>query len=174
MGPFNLDSTLMKRVWQNIRGQDGNCMQAAVASLLELNLDSVPNFKTFGKMAMRCMIDFMWDNGYSFVMLVRPRHGLRLISNEPGVDGHFFAVVRSVANHGGHHAVIIDRECNIVHPVNSEYDGMTEFERRSEDEINGITYVFVFNPTKPGETKELLERRRMSRKNNIRSKMFKC
>ncbi len=73
---------------------------------------------------------------------------------------------------GGHYAVVVDRKCNIVHPVNKKYDGITEFEKHSESEINGIVYIFVFNPTMPDDTDELLRKKRMTRNNSIRSKMF--
>ena len=162
----------MKQVWQDITGENGNCMQAAIASLLELELNEVPNFKAAGKRALRNMIDFMRERGYSFVSLVRPKHGLRCISSEIGVNGYFFAVVRSRVNDGGHHAVVIDRECNIVNPVNRKYEGMKEFEKLSEDEINGIVHVFVFNPTTVEDTEDVLRRRRMTRKNSVRSMAF--
>ncbi len=83
-------------VWQNITGQNGNCMQAAIASLLEVELDTVPNFKTAGKRALRDMIQFMKSRGYSFVRLITPKSDLNTVSSEFGVNGYFFAVVRSL------------------------------------------------------------------------------
>ncbi len=162
----------MKPVWQNITGQNGNCMQAAIASLLEIELDAVPNFKVAGKRALRDMIEFMKLNGYSFVRLITPKSNLSTVAMEPGVNGYFFAVVRSLVNDGGHHAVVIDSKCNIVHTVNKKYEGITEFEKQSKAEINGIVYIFVFNPKSDEDTDELLRKKRMTRRNNIRSKMF--
>lgn len=162
----------MKPVWQNITGVNGNCMQATIASLLEVDLNCVPNFKLAGKRALRDLIEYMKIHGYSFVRLVTPKTDLKSISSEVGVNGYFFAIVRSLVNDGGHHAVVIDRNCNIVHPVNKKYDGITEFEKRSVNEINGIMYIFVFNPTMPEDTDESLRKRRLNRKKNIRTKLF--
>jgi hypothetical protein len=162
----------MKPVWQNIKGVNGNCMQAAIASILELELEEVPNFKLLGKRALRVLIEFMKSHNYSFVRLVTPKSDLSSVSSEIGVNGYFFAIVRSQVNEGGHHAVVIDKNCNIVHPVNKKYEGITEFEKRSDKEINGIVYIFVFNPTKIGDTDELLRKNRLNKNKSIRSKLF--
>lgn len=39
----------MKPIMQTVFGADGNCMQACIASLLELSLDEVPQFPVHGQ-----------------------------------------------------------------------------------------------------------------------------
>lgn len=156
-------------VWQNIKGQNGNCMQATVASLLELEINAVPNFKLAGKRALRDVIAFMKQHGYSFVRLINPKQDLTTIKDEEGINGYFFGIVRSKINIEGHHAVVVDRNCNIIHTVNKEYDGIKQFDKRSESEINGLIFIFVFNPTNSNDTDEILKSRRMARKHSLRA-----
>lgn len=161
----------MKPVWQNITGFYGNCMQATIASLLELDLDQVPHFRLAEKRALKNMIEFMSEKGYSFTKLLTPKTDLLSVKSEEGVNGYFFAIVRSKTK-GLYHAVVIDRQCNIVHPTNIKYAGITEFEKRSEGEINGILYIFVFSPASPDDTEESLRKKRLTRKNSIRKSLF--
>lgn len=58
----------MKQVTQTITvgdssGLPGNCLQAAVASLLELDLEEVPHFALYDDWLER-LVDFAHDHGY--------------------------------------------------------------------------------------------------------------
>jgi len=60
----------VKPVHQTILGAPhGNCMQAAVASILELSLDEVPNFATYGDMWVEALDEFLAAYGLQSVRI---------------------------------------------------------------------------------------------------------
>jgi hypothetical protein len=64
-----------------------------------------------------------------------------------GVKGFFYAVVYSPLYYKNgkkektRHAVLIDRNFNIVHPVNKAYDGLKQFPEAEALGYNGITEI---------------------------------
>lgn len=113
----------MKKVYQTIVDSEiGNCMQAVVASLFEIELDSIPNFvehENWGE-----LFDQVYtDNGYPDYIYFDTRNlSLKLIKNilehDKGINGFFYATVASQTLKGITHAVVIDKNCNIVHDPN--------------------------------------------------------
>jgi len=113
----------MKKVYQTIVDKDhGNCMQAVVASLFELELDEVPNFIELGDNWMITMMKFFEDRGYDICTIYKQRHDTeelkRIAKFDGGINGYFYGVVNSKLFEGGTHAVVIDSDLNIVHDVN--------------------------------------------------------
>lgn len=98
----------MKAVDQDIfvndpDGRTGNCLQAAIASILHLNLNNVPHFADeAGDGWYKSMIMWLWDKGYSFVDVEKPFY----------YTGYVIACI--VSERGSQHAVIY---CNgeLVH-----------------------------------------------------------
>lgn len=115
----------MKKVYQTIVDKDkGNCMQAAIASLLDLELNDVPNFIEFAESGewFRTMYGFLHDNGYRMGSIYKDRHPtefmIKIAHFDGGVDGYFYATVPSQTFEGVGHAVIVDKDLNIVHDPN--------------------------------------------------------
>ncbi len=62
----------MQRVYQTIfqnELEDGNCLQACVASLLELDLEEVPHFASFGEFWFQKMVKWGMDRGFFVLCL---------------------------------------------------------------------------------------------------------
>lgn len=60
----------MKPVDQTLFGDEGNCMQACIASVLELPLDDVPNFMALhraGKSWTHTLRDWLAERGLAYV-----------------------------------------------------------------------------------------------------------
>lgn len=118
----------MKKVFQTVvdKGR-GNCMQAAIASLFEKELEEVPNFIEF-KDSWWTLIDrFYMDNGYKHITPFNIDEGgkkrdLELVKNilkhDNGVNGYFYATVPSQTFKDVSHAVIVDTELRVVHDPN--------------------------------------------------------
>ena len=113
----------MKRVFQSrIEKKHGTCMQAAVASLFEMFIDDVPNFIELGENWFESMFSFYQERGYSLCCF-NPQRNLELTKQvlefDGGVNGYWFASVPSInLGEGSIHAVIIDKEMNVVHDPN--------------------------------------------------------
>jgi hypothetical protein len=145
----------------------GNCLQASVASLLDLPLDEVPHFLThedwFGKLR-----EFLKEQGYHYERSMHNPRDLgydgcfktwvRAIEKLKGVNGYFLATVHSpkywtsdaVCAFNGMpvHAVIIDRQFNIVHDPHPINAGMKEYPMHRALWPNGIMAYDVINFTK--------------------------
>ena len=118
----------MKKVDQTVVEQgEGNCMQAVVASLLELKLDEVPNFikylDTKDTDPYSELYKFMEKKGYdvspiNILVDDEPVSALDVTEIDGGIDGFFYATVVSQTFANTNHAVVIDKELNIVHDPN--------------------------------------------------------
>lgn len=118
----------MKKVYQTIVDKDhGNCMQAAIASLLELELEEVPDFNEFSKNGntdfKNTLHGFIISYNYDACTINR-RHNrdtefLKKVARfDGGVNGYFYASVPSQTYPDRTHAVIVDMDLNIVHDPN--------------------------------------------------------
>lgn len=150
----------MKQVFQTIIDKgNGNCMQAAIASLLDLTLDEVPHFKEYGTEWADEMMSFLSDNGYEFYGTIRngrhpqyKHHFFDKMSEHKGVNGLFFASVYSPAFYDANdetpttHAVIIDKNFNIVHDPNPNYQDNMTYPLADEIGYNGIKNYFLIEP----------------------------
>jgi len=161
----------MKKVYQTIIDQNkGNCMQAAIASLFDLELEEVPDFKQFGAEWHEPFLDFINSQGYKFLgtmynhnrmkleegpeYIVKGKNRLPTLKDEKykGVNGFFYAAVFSPKYYERGdkspttHAVLIDNNCNIVHdpnPENQELEGYPETDFLGH---NGILHIFLIEP----------------------------
>lgn len=145
----------------------GNCQQAVIASLFGLPLEEVPHFREheswFGT-----MYKFVRELGYNIDgTLYNRRDGLSTgtlmegyhdrfeeIKNMEGVGGYFYGIVYSPKYHNlaehrkdsATHAVIIDKEFNIVHDPNPENVEIGKYPYADEIGYNGLTYILMINP----------------------------
>lgn len=145
-------------------------MQAAIASLLELPLEHVPDFKNFEKKWFLTMYNFLTIGGYEFdgtlynpkALLFRhpefykekgttPSDRFLEIKDMPGVKGYFFANVfspmffnESEKDFTGH-AVIIDKDFNIVHDPNPKYEEGVTYPKSEDIGYNGIDSIYMIN-----------------------------
>lgn len=147
----------MKKVFQTITDKDnGNCMQAVVASLFELSLEEVPNFIEFNKKEDTNHVSEMWkffeERGYNFTCINRmpSESSEKLISVakfDGGINGYFYGSVESQTFPGVSHAVVIDSDLNIVHDPNPNQLALN----LKPDDVNGFIAVTEFVIGKTGK-----------------------
>ena len=167
----------MIKVYQTIIDKKhGNCMQAVIASLFEKPLEEVPHFleqeSWFGS-----MWKYLNDNGYDYDGSLlnkyynqiwqtkadcfnKPKYYYKHIITpkklykEEGVNGYFFASVLSPRHFSwgerddSQHAVVIDRDYNIVHDPNPEYKDLYMYPLANLIRYNGIVNIYLINPKK--------------------------
>lgn len=123
----------MKPVYQtDLSKETGNCLQAAVASLLELKLEEVPHFILF---------DDEWWCIFQEFFAARNINAIWLPDIQPLGSWHI-ASVRSPRLPGETHAVVCDPDGNVVHDPHP--DGLTS----GEVEIVGCYWFTVRDPSK--------------------------
>jgi hypothetical protein len=114
----------MKKVYQTIVAKDtGNCIQAAIASLFEKELDEVPDFKSYGTKWYLEYQRFFKKMGYGIpIEFHANRHSLKfmkkILKHDNGVDGFFEATVKSQTFENTFHSVIVDTNLKVVHDPN--------------------------------------------------------
>ncbi len=147
----------MRKVYQTIFGVDnGNCWQAVMASMLELSLEDVPHFVSLGDDSFRVYSEFLKSHGYiDRKQIPNPRRlkhfGLDLFKKEiekaSGINGYFKACVYSpgfftpalmCTNKEPTHAVVIDKNFNIVHDPNPEYQNIGSYPLSEYLGYNGV------------------------------------
>ena len=142
----------MRKVYQTIIDKDkGNCMQAAVASLMDLDLDRVPDFISFGENWYKVWDDFWNDMGYTnaLIQIHKGRHDTKLLKRvakfDGGINGYFYAVVPSQTYLDKTHAVVVDSDLNIVHDPNPNGKALL---LKPEDVISILTMTeFIIGKT---------------------------
>jgi len=114
----------MKKIFQTIVDKNhGNCMQAVVASLFDLELNQVPNFIESDSWFID-MMNFFKKQGYSDICpIYKNRHDDKLFLKkvakfDKGVNGYFYASVPSQTYEDITHAVVVDENLNIIHDPN--------------------------------------------------------
>lgn len=127
----------MKKVYQTIVDKgNGNCMQAATASILELELNEVPNFidylndnKTNPHYELMKFLESkgfdysIWTSSYfngkgKQVMKQPISFTKEVLRVDGGINGFFYASVKSQTFEDVSHAVVIDLNMSIVHDPN--------------------------------------------------------
>lgn len=166
----------MKKVFQTIVDKGhGNCMQAAVASLFDCELEEVPNFIKYKDGWFKPLYEFLTPRGYcydgmlhnkNYNTLMNPTHDCfnevkwsrkHIITKtklcyEEGVNGYYLASVLSPiyfnwqTGISATHAVIIDVDYNIVHDPNLAYQEILQYPLADVLGYNGIIDVFLINP----------------------------
>ena len=113
----------MKKVYQSrIDKNHGTCMQAAIASLFEMFIEDVPNFIEMGDEWWYNLRKFYKERGYlvgCYSPIGKIDTAKKALEFDGGINGYWFASVESV-NLGKDvwHAVIIDKDLNVVHDPN--------------------------------------------------------
>lgn len=143
----------MKKVYQEIidKGK-GDCARAAIASLFELELHEIPNFIELhsDKYPQSLhIIEFMENRGYSPSFVNRQFHETidefkKILYFDGGINGYFYASVPSQTFSGSSHAVIIDKDMNIVHDPNPNHKALG---LNSEYIINVLTVTDFYIDT---------------------------
>lgn len=166
----------MIKIYQTIVDKGhGNCMQAAIASLFNTKLEDVPNFIEFKDRWFSEMHKFINKNGYhydgmlhnkNYTIVSTPTHHCfnkpswhkssiitpKKLYKEQGVDGYFFASVLSPkyfnwsSGSTSTHAVLIDKNYNVVHDVNPGYKDIFMYPMAELLKYNGLIDVFLINP----------------------------
>lgn len=161
----------MRRVFQTIIDSNkGNCMQATIASLLDLILDEVPHFithKNWGEI----YIDFLEKKGFEEVaILYNPNRGIfthgapnatlpefqiNRLKEYDGVNGLFYASIYSPKYYSNEvsegqrktHAVLIDKDYNVVHDPNPYNKGIA-YPEADVLKYNGVLQVWIIQKKK--------------------------
>lgn len=113
----------MKKVYQSrIERKHGTCMQAAIASLFEMFIEDVPNFIELGDDWFWSMRKFYKERGYEMCTF-NPQKDIELTKQvlefDGGINGYWYASVPSInLGKGVTHAVIVDKDLNVVHDPN--------------------------------------------------------
>ena len=163
----------MKKIFQTIvDAGKGNCMQAAIASLFDKELNEVPDFKAVDDW-FHPMWNFVIANGYEYTGMLYNKK-MSIINNPTcncfkddvwaeetmltkenlnlygSVNGFFYATVLSPKyfNWGEgftkRHAVVIDLEMNVVHDPNKAYQSILRYPMSDVIDCNGIVDVMLF------------------------------
>lgn len=142
----------MKKVYQKIVDKGhGDCMRAVVASLLELELEEVPNFIELGDLWFPEMHKFFHLRGYTLEgCLYQHNNEMHEIKNYQGINGLFWGGVYSPKYYNPNdsvpvtHAVIIDKNYNIVHDPNPSYQNIKSYPMADKIGNNGVYNVWLF------------------------------
>lgn len=159
----------MTPVFQTIFDQNqGNCMQACVASIFDLKLEDVPNFINYRDWKSE-FCDFFHRKGYGgYGQLENPNHKNwhnfqeKIIDNfrsidmsdhalpeEYSINGYYLGVVYSPKFYKeglwfqNMHQVICDKFCNVVHDPNPKYVGV-KYPLSFEFGDSGVILIDVF------------------------------
>ena len=165
----------MKKIYQTVVDEHkGNCMQAAIATLFQKELEEVPNFIEHDGW-FKPFYDFIHKNDYEYHGCIfnknytalwhtkkdsfeKPKYHRpsimtpKRLYREHGVNGLFYAGVLSPkyfswgARRDVTHAVLIDKDYNIVFDPNPEYENLYRYPIANLLNYNGIVDVVIVNP----------------------------
>lgn len=169
----------MNKVYQEIIDPDnGDCMRAVVATLLNKKLHDVPHFLEHGDKWFSCMWKYMVKEIHGGYSMLHNRNYSTLCTDQKhycfteqkwhypsvmtknklhkyeGINGLFFGSVLSPNYFNLEegfmktHAVVIDQDYNIVHDPNPGYKDVLQYPLSSLLGYNGIIDVLLFEPTK--------------------------
>lgn len=164
----------MTPVYQTIfDDKRGNCMQACTASILDLPLESVPNFIDYrdwrgemfdfflkhgyrsskeynGQMQLNNFLKWYWDSDAEMEQYDE-NYAMELLDENLSINGFYMAAVYSPrffdpVKKTGMHQVICDREFKIVHDPVPFYKGVKyPMTDHFGSILNGITMIDVFD-----------------------------
>lgn len=143
----------MIKVDQQLSCSDtGDCMRAVIASLLELEMEQVPNFILFDAKAprlnskspkhwTRVFRSFLESCGYTW-----ESHG-HFESGDPvfeeSIEGYFYAVVNSRNFKDTTHAVVMDMNGIVAHDPAPDKKWQGEDLRNNEDFKYWLTFEYI-------------------------------
>ena len=161
---------MMNKIYQRITDPvHGDCMQAAIASLFDDTYENVPPFIELGKNMSKAFDQYIDSKGYylqkqlhndKFQMLMNPtdeciekprfnkKYVLDKLNLNAGVNGYFYCIVLSPKYFSwqsmGTHAVLCDKDLNIVHDPNVAYKNILAYPLSSLIGCNGIIGLYCF------------------------------
>lgn len=157
----------MKPVYQTIFcNVKGNCYAAIIASLLEKTLEDVPNFIE-QEDCHKAVCDFLQPLGYSYCQYLvngnrrdESKYQFDFFQKElpliGSINGYYDAVVYSpnffdmekyISNPNYEpvcHAVIVDKNFNIVHDPNPNYEKIDKYPLANEVGYNGVIGIVLW------------------------------
>ena len=121
-----------------VNGGDGDCLRAAVASILDITLEEVPHFVRYKERWFDMFYMFMNFHGWemSGTWYASFYQGVK---EEGSVNGYFITIVPSSMFEGKTHAVIMDISGTIVHDPNPN-----QFYKGKTKEEAGVLRWYVF------------------------------
>jgi len=107
----------MKKVQQKeVSKTTGDCMRAAIASVLELELEAVPHLtKTPEIKWFSVMYYFLVSYEYLYCGMWYPNQSKRKLLKRNSFNGFYLASVNSRTYEGITHMVIINKDCKVIH-----------------------------------------------------------
>lgn len=126
---------------------NGNCMQAVLASLFEVELDKTINVMDLPETQWHIpFMEWIETVGYEYGGVIGKhddnKETLKALSSLYAVGGYFYGVVNSKNFKGVTHAVIIDRQGIIVHDPNPD----KKWEGINTVETGELIYWYLFEP----------------------------
>lgn len=144
-----------------IKYEKGPCMRLATAKLLNLDPDSVPNFRDYDNSWIQ-LIEYVKSHGYDVEWFlynrniseykdIHPFYDIENLKKHKGVNGLFIASVYSPKYNPPYtHAVLIDGDFNIVDVNSVVYKQTQIFPLADEIGYNGIKTVLIINEKNNG------------------------
>ena len=143
----------MVKVYQDIEDSEygeGNCLQAAVASLLEMQINEVPNFNETDNWFLVLRM-FLLQQGHQVDGWIDHHEGLHYKMREAiGVDGYFLGWVYSwVGQERGkdwRHVVLVNKGLYVIHDVSPRNKDVITYPKAEEIGCNGLLAVLRTKP----------------------------
>jgi hypothetical protein len=104
--------------------EKGDCLRAALASILELKLEDVPHLRLLGENWFETMYSFLWDNGYEFH---GSKYGTDILTYDKGVKGYYIVQGKSRTYPDCKHNVVF-KDGKMVHDPNPSNKGLATIE----------------------------------------------
>ena len=150
----------LQKVYQRlVDAGNGDCMKCAIATLLNLKYEEVPHFLEFEN-PNSGMINFMLDKGFDFECCLynypnSEYSTIEKLKDFKGINGLFYASVFSpkyykeengIEGHQVTHAVVINKNFEIVFDPNREYKNIKEYPASDKLGYKGIKNIYLFTP----------------------------
>ncbi len=142
---FMNQQTLERKDQDRTELGNGNCMQATLATLFNIPLAEAFDVHDHNSKKGDWHLPFMnWlekrgrdlDTGYP---AGTHEHTIEMLNHSGDIDGYFYAVVPSVKNELGFHAVVMDKQGNVVHDPHPE----KAYQDKNIVESHDLEYWFV-------------------------------
>ena len=128
---------MIKVEQQEVGKKTGDCMRASIASVLEVELQTVPHITRISERKwFPVMYYFFIAHEYKYCGFWYPKQGRRKLLKKHSFDGHYLASVNSrtyPVEDGITHMVVIDSDLNIVHDPHPEKKWQGESLKGSAD-----------------------------------------
>ena len=121
---------VMQTRFSNEEGTEhGNCFTACVASLLEVPIESVPDFSSMGHRWFPTFYRFLDSHGYEFFGSGTIKsHGIKSLEEFKGVDGYVIVGGKSPRTYVKRGHAVIYKNGKLVHDPHPSGEGLLEVE----------------------------------------------